>query len=167
MGRCANEKNENIEKIAEEILAPQYFRQVRKSVEVLEKADIPLRLIRKQQVRIEPLGTGFEGVYDCYGDIIVENADTTITAKNEYIYAHETGHKILTVKNKIAVEMALQDAYGIVPISNERILKEILCDEFGMMVSGKYFECHVLDEQLSNLKREGLQRLMLQLAWSV
>lgn len=166
MGRDVSEKNENLEKFVEEILAPQYFRQMKNCIKVFEKSAFPIRLLEGQQIRLETLGFDMPLVYDCLADVIIEDLDSTITPKRDYLFGYGIGNKVLNLKRKSEVNRAIEEVCSIAGISNREALIGLLCCEAGNIVSESFFDNNIL-ENLSEIKLEGIRKVMLRLAWSV
>lgn len=168
MGSCPSEKEENIAKFVEEMLAPQYFRAVQGFIEKYERSPFPNDLIYKQEVRIEALYGGLRGVYDNKADVIIEDADTCIMRdKGLHVFGYSFGHKLFKFKHQTAVNRALWDVAGIVGISDTEDLRKILCDAAGNVLTGEHESTHVLQSELSKVKIEGIERIVLRLAWAV
>ena len=159
-----SEKQEAIEQIMEDYMAPQYFRCVKKFLESLKNADIPEKLYHGQEVIVK--GFDIDEIAKAFYQIdtkqIYFDANAMILQEADFIFAHELGHKTLYVKSKGLETFGL--ARDLLELSDLHKLNELLADAFGAIVTGKSLN-NV--SELPELKQEGLKRLMLRLAWSI
>lgn len=167
MGSCASEKNEGIEKFVEEIWAPQYFRHAQQILRSFENSRFPIKFVKGQKWLLTQLWTMEEkmrGGYNPLTDMIVEDVDTTLMDLGENVFGFTVGCKILKVKSRDTVESILQDAYSIIP-TDEDTLSWLLACSAGNIVK-KTEEADLIDF-MSESAVEGLEQLMLRLAWSI
>lgn len=104
------------------------------------------------------------GGYNPLTDMIVEDVDTTLMDLGENVFGFTVGCKILKVKSRDTVESILQDAYSIIP-TDEDTLSWLLACSAGNIVK-KTEEADLIDF-MSESAVEGLEQLMLRLAWSI
>ena len=101
MGNSPMERDENIMKFAEEMWFPQYFRAVKRIIDVYERSEMPLRYIIGQEIDIFPMIERV-GMYSVFsGKISMDNdsmLDISIVGSGAQIFGYEMGHKLLCVK---------------------------------------------------------------------
>ena len=158
MGKCKSEKDENLEKFVEEILAPQQFRAMREIYNVFEESPITNRLAYGQVINIEQLPFGVFGYFNSMNYIICIDFNTLLSySHGAHTFGHELGHKLIAVKHSYFQEI-IEEIMRTINIYDKRICSELLCESFGNLLGESVYEFS------DHLKIEYLQRKMLWLA---
>lgn len=169
MGNSISEKEEKLEEFVELFMAPQYFRAMRSCISTFEQSELPIRLLAKQRVCICVTPRDTPGLYNHRNQTIYMDPDATIglgVPSGEFIFGHEIGHKAMYVKDDSM--WLLKEAAAILGMScqgNVRQLEELIADEFGNLITGMDVDNVHFREPLGLLKREGIQRKILQYVW--
>ncbi len=171
MGKTASEKNENLEKFAEEIWAPQYFRHARNILNTFENSQIPIKFVKGQNwllTRLWSIREQLRGVYDRYEDTVIEDIDTTLKPLGETVFGCVIGGKILAVKDADSVQRAVQEAHDIISLEDKKDLEFLLAHAAGNIVRRPDDDVHdVLLKVMSEGSAKRFEKIILQLAWSV
>ncbi len=168
MGKCASEKNENLEKFVEELWAPQYFRHARSILKTFENSKLPIKFIKGQSWLLTPLWSRndqLRGVYDRYEDTVIEDIDTTLMPLGETVFGCVIGGKILAVKDNDSVRRAVREAHDIISLNDKKDIEFLLAHAAGNIV--KRPDDDVLLKVMSKKSAERFEKIILQLAWSV
>ena len=169
MGDSISEKAENLERVAEELLAPQYFSTIRRFVSMYERSRLPIGLIYEQEVQLESLdiSRGYKAFYDTRADIIIEDADTCVMQDGAHIFGHMIGYKLIKFKGPELVSKALWELEGIMGCADTHLLKTIHCDGIANLLTSEHRSPHELLYGLSDLKIEGIEKTALAFAWRI
>lgn len=171
LGKCPDEKAENLEHMLNDMLFPQYRRALTNAISMYEKSELPNHFLYDQTVIIEPLPVIYDGVLAYYhrgNDTIVLDCDSFSLGfklgTGDFLYGHECGHRIFRFR-KSGRERALNDVRSIIGITDRKLAEELLCDAFGYLVNPQGKSRLDLFEGISPLKKEGLALAALRLAW--
>lgn len=171
LGKTTDEKAENLEKMLDTMLFPQYVRALTNAIQMYKHSELPDHFLYDQIVIIKQLPVMYDGILGYYhrgNDTIVLDCDSfSIGFKNgsgEFLYGHENGHRILRYKARYK-ERALKEVKSIVGTSDNYIAEELLCDAFGYLVNPKGKSRLDIFEDISPIKKEGLALAALKLAW--
>lgn len=168
-GNCVSEKNEELERFAEELLGPQYFRAMRQNIAAYERSELPIRLIRRQKVIIRPLPRNLAGQYLIPSQIILVDNDAVCGIKGwsgAFVVGHELGHKALHVKE--GSKALLKEVSEILEVdfqSNFKRLCEVVADEVGNLASRSNEDRRLFSYPIERMKREGIQKAILRFCW--
>lgn len=174
MGKCVSQKDEELEKLAEETLFPQGFRAIKRSVKIYEKADLPERLINGQKVFICAfpeilVSLRMMSLYAYSGDTMFFDYNGIIGLCDKpdgFFFGHEVGNKVFHIKNgKENLIRPMASILGIHPEENLRKLQNLMADEVGNIVSSKIFDGKYFGVSIEPVKRKEIQRMILQLIW--
>ena len=167
-GEDTYERNENLERFAEEFMEPQYFGAMRRNIEAYENSLLPTRLLYKQPVEIGPIAINIPAAYG-HGVIFMENDAVCGIGRStgEFLFGHEMGHKAMDVKEE---EMLIREIAGILAIGydfNEERLKELAADEFGNMIdTRRVIDRCIFHYPVDEGRRKEIQRRILKFAWN-
>lgn len=170
MGKSVSEKSENMDKFLSEILFPQYVRALRKAVLAYLNSNLPEYFLRGHRVLLDsfPIWDDRRAAYDPYDDMVIIDADTLNMGaygnSGQFVYGHELGHRIMHLRGSAVTDSAISFASSVLCTSNRVLLLEVIADAFGSLIStdkGSRFT-----EDIDPIKREGLQKAALRLAWS-
>lgn len=169
-GTCISEKNENLERFVEEMLGPQYFEAMKRNILAYEDSQLPIRFLHGSKVVIAPLPIEVPACYLPVPDIIMMDNDAVCGMKHfsgEFVMGHELGHKILWVKlGKEELLKRISDILMVNSQSNDKMLKELIADEVGNLISGDQVDRQLFSKRIDERKREGIQRKILHFIWN-
>lgn len=162
MGNSPMERDENIMKFAEEMWFPQYFRAVKRIIDVYERSEMPLRYIIGQEIDIFPMIERV-GMYSVFsGKISMDNdsmLDISIVGSGAQIFGHEMGHKFLCVKESNELLENVQEYFG----TTEKWAHEIIAELTGEIVAND--DTAVKISFIDERTKEYFKRQILKLAW--
>ena len=162
MGNSPMERDENIMKFAEEMWFPQYFRAVKRIIDVYERSEMPLRYIIGQEIDIFPMIERV-GMYSVFsGKISMDNdsmLDISIVGSGAQIFGHEMGHKLLCVKESNELLENVQEYFG----TTEKWAHEIIAELTGEIVAND--DTAVKISFIDGRTQEFFKRQILKLAW--
>ena len=162
MGNSPMERDENIMKFAEEMWFPQYFRAVKRIIDVYERSEMPLRYIIGQEIDIFPMIERV-GMYSVFsGKISMDNdsmLDISIVGSGAQIFGHEMGHKPLCVKESNELLENVQEYFG----TTEKWAHEIIAELTGEIVAND--DTAVKISFIDGRTQEFFKRQILKLAW--
>lgn len=162
MGNSPMERDENIMKFAEEMWFPQYFRAVKRIIDVYERSEMPLRYIIGQEIDIFPMIERV-GMYSVFsGKISMDNdsmLDISIVGSGAQIFGHEMGRKLLCVKESNELLENVQEYFG----TTEKWAHEIIAELTGEIVAND--DTAVKISFIDERTKEYFKRQILKLAW--
>ncbi len=162
MGNSPMERDENIMKFAEEMWFPQYFRAVKRIIDVYERSEMPLRYIIGQEIDIFPMIERV-GMYSVFsGKISMDNdsmLDISIVGSGAQIFGHEMGQKLLCVKESNELLENVQEYFG----TTEKWAHEIIAELTGEIVAND--DTAVKISFIDERTKEYFKRQILKLAW--
>lgn len=162
MGNSPMERDENIMKFAEEMWFPQYFRAVKRIIDVYERSEMPLRYIIGQEIDIFPMIERV-GMYSVFsGKISMDNdsmLDISIVGSGAQIFGHEMGYKLLCVKESNELLENVQEYFG----TTEKWAHEIIAELTGEIVAND--DTAVKISFIDERTKEYFKRQILKLAW--
>lgn len=172
LGDSYSEKKENLDKFLTEIIFPQYTRAMRGGIDAFVRSKLPTKFVYQQKVVIAPLfiyDDDLLGFYNHIEDYIGLDSDSFSLGFSEgtgiFLYGHEVGHRIVFFRPRKKQE-ALSEVKNILMISDDKIAEEILCDAFGYLLNENGVTRFDTLPDITPIKREGLARVALKLAWS-
>lgn len=177
LGQTYSEKQEKLDEFLTEMFFPQYTRAMKRGIKSYERSELPKKFLYHQQVLITPLSnfsSGFRGFYNFEQDVIGLDSDSFSIGfrygSGSFLYGHENGHRIMFFRQNQKPN-AISEIKNILSISDDKFAEEILCDAFGYLLSEDDCtnDCTRFDilADVTHIKREGLSRVALKLAWGI
>lgn len=170
LGKDLEKKYRTEEEILENWIYPQATRRMKAVLESYEMSELPKKFLVGQKIVLYPI-SDFRclGSYISKLDIILLDSDAFSIGvrggSGAFLYGHECGHRIMHFR-KSALKTALEETKSLLMISDEHMAEEVLCDAFGELLDYEgYYEGDIIGK-LNRLKRKGLERIALKLAYS-
>ena len=156
------EREEKTMKFEQQMCFPQYFRAVKRIIDVYERSEMPLRYIIGQEIDIFPMIERV-GMYSVFsGKISMDNdsmLDISIVGSAAHIFGHEMGHKLLCVKESNELLENVQEYFG----TTEKWAHEIIAELTGEIVAND--DTAVKISFIDERTKEYFKRQILKLAW--
>lgn len=168
LGNSYSEKEENLDMFLSEIFFPQYIGAIKRIIANYQHSALPAKYLYGLHVHVTSLPRMHPALYHLPTDMIIIDPDTLSIGfggkSGKFVFGHEFGHRIIRFSHDDCVIQALKYVYSILPVSNQKLLQEVLCDAFASLISGDPFTR--FDNAIDPIKQKGLNHAALQLAWS-